>query len=607
MNITQKFANLVFPAPRSSSGERLPSGGGTSTNRMSFRRDTQSAFAGQQSQPERGTSPQPPDSRCQYTFSDGRQCRTHRAQFCTHHNSKQRESDAAGAPDAALGGLEGLCIDLTTATNINRALSHVFLLMAQGRISQKQAVAFGYLSQLLLQTVPGIRSEFVSAFGYLAWEDRLKNSFEPTETDDDDPDPSVGEDDNTEAEPQPTDKSLSDGVAEPDHESIAARGYSMAGKSTIRPGSASRPPAKVYPQDELSPRNKEELKRKLESNSNSDSDPDPGSGSDEAEQKSAAVDESKDPIGVGQAISAAPEPKKVNKARLSTQSLTEGLTAADCESIVARGRDLLAGKYSVTPEGRREAQALNVELELMNPPAAKPPKGARGAVLEHMKRWIAKKKAPNQSDGSFPPGIPPSVNFYGQPIPMAVSQEELEKQIAADRSSRVNKVNASSPENVPAANVYPPPRKGHLRRRNVHQKDELSPLHKVALFADDKGELRGVEKRDQELTMRPASSSRATSRSEGSLRDQPNFAAGGSAVERETASSVPTRVNSAPETPVPWYSELYVAPEPVTRLDWLPPRSKSRPPIAVTRAEKFVSTLRRMSNYRLRHLQHQNF
>src|SRR5260370_2167945 len=113
--------------------------------------------------------------RCQFTFSDGRQCRNQRAHLCIHHSSKeQRDFGAAGAPDAAL---VGLCADLTTATNINRALAQAFLLMAQGPVPQKQAVAFGYLSQLLLQTVPGIRSEYVSVFGYAAWETNLKSKI----------------------------------------------------------------------------------------------------------------------------------------------------------------------------------------------------------------------------------------------------------------------------------------------------------------------------------------------------------------------------------------------------------------------------------------------
>ena len=187
-----------------------------------------SALANQAAEPERRTSTDFSPSRCQFTFSDGRQCRTPRAQFCIHHDSKKQGGvGAEGAPDAVL---EALCADLTTATNINRALAQTFLLMAQGRISQKQAVAFGYLSQLLLQTVPGIRSEFVSAFGYRQWEKKLKHSLDPNS--DIDPDPSSGGDGQSEpADPDDpyVDENESDeipvpeDVTEPDYGSLYLR------------------------------------------------------------------------------------------------------------------------------------------------------------------------------------------------------------------------------------------------------------------------------------------------------------------------------------------------------------------------------------------------
>jgi hypothetical protein len=120
--------------------------------------------------------------RCQFTFSDGRQCRMQSAQLCTHHASKQEpDPGAKGAPDHALEvpELEELCGDLTTATNINRALAQTFLLLAQGRISRRDAVAFGYLSQLLLQTLPAIRREFIDAFGSSVYDAKLRSKLDP--------------------------------------------------------------------------------------------------------------------------------------------------------------------------------------------------------------------------------------------------------------------------------------------------------------------------------------------------------------------------------------------------------------------------------------------
>src|SRR5579863_2090487 len=136
-------------------------------------------------EPERKTSLNSSASPCQFTFADGRQCRMQQAHFCSQHSPKQKRG-AKRVSDAS--ALEALCSDLTTTTSINRALAQTFLLMAQGRISRKDAVAFGYLSQLLLQSVSGVRAEYVAANGYRQWENKLTASL--TQDPDDDPDPS---------------------------------------------------------------------------------------------------------------------------------------------------------------------------------------------------------------------------------------------------------------------------------------------------------------------------------------------------------------------------------------------------------------------------------
>jgi hypothetical protein len=125
-------------------------------------------------EPKRRTSLNASAPRCQFTFADGRRCKMPPTQLCSHHSPQQKRGTKRVSDASAL---EALCTDLTTATNINRALAQTFLLMAQGRISRKDAVAFGYLSQLMLQTVAGIRAEYVSAFGYDPWEEKLKASL----------------------------------------------------------------------------------------------------------------------------------------------------------------------------------------------------------------------------------------------------------------------------------------------------------------------------------------------------------------------------------------------------------------------------------------------
>ncbi len=102
----------------------------------------------------------------------------HHPDFCLFHAARQEEIFAllperefALAPE-----LEALAADLTTATGVNRALGQVFRLLAKNHITRKDAVAFGYIAQLLLQTVPGVRAEAISAFGHKAWQENLRSA-----------------------------------------------------------------------------------------------------------------------------------------------------------------------------------------------------------------------------------------------------------------------------------------------------------------------------------------------------------------------------------------------------------------------------------------------
>jgi hypothetical protein len=401
---------------------------------------------------------------CHFTFADGRQCKMPPAHLCAHHARKRRKPGAEGAPDTALGVLKApelaaLCADLTTATNINRALAQVFLLTAQGRISQKQAIAFGYLSQLLLQTVPGIRSEFVSAFGYQPWEQRLKSS--------------------------------------------------------------------------------------LESNHNENpNDPDPG-----GETPRQPIDT---PI-------------------VDRRPFEERVMEPDYDSIVSRGRDLLAGKYDATPEGRREAKTLDTELELMKPPAAKMPKGARASVIEHMKRWIAQKKVP-AAKRADPANMPPVLNMLGHPIPMSVHYDKIEG--GADLASRTPSCGES------------------------HGHQELSPLNKVPSppkpetprltppFSSPPSERAPVTPRanlPEDHFVQPPSAEPCSS------------GPGASAPALRVSGQSPQPPETGPES------------RQSTRADWYAPASWSntrKPDPFPSRREKSARRLRGMSNCRLRHLQH---
>jgi hypothetical protein len=122
------------------------------------------------SDPAASTSNQLP-GRCQFFFSDGRQCRMARSEIhpsrCPFH--AEREDQLFGDPSPAgyvvgaaldLPELYSACRDLTTAAGVNRALAQVFRLLAQRRISRQEAATFGHLAQLLLRTISAMRAEY---------------------------------------------------------------------------------------------------------------------------------------------------------------------------------------------------------------------------------------------------------------------------------------------------------------------------------------------------------------------------------------------------------------------------------------------------------------
>lgn len=117
---------------------------------------------------------EPLPERCQFMFSDGRQCTMARSDIhpslCVYHSDREeqlfgdptyrRETRALDFPE-----LYSACRDLTTAAGVNRALAQVFRLLAQRRISRQEAATFAKLAHLLLRSISLARSESDAAFG----------------------------------------------------------------------------------------------------------------------------------------------------------------------------------------------------------------------------------------------------------------------------------------------------------------------------------------------------------------------------------------------------------------------------------------------------------
>ena len=133
--------------------------------------------------------------RCQFSFADGRRCRLPRWEthptLCISHAragcglhlepTKQEAKATLHLQPAQMTNLAGelapLSGDFRTATDVNHALGRLFSLLAQNRIPRRNAVALGYLAQLLLQTLPGVREEITHCLGYEAWDETLESVF----------------------------------------------------------------------------------------------------------------------------------------------------------------------------------------------------------------------------------------------------------------------------------------------------------------------------------------------------------------------------------------------------------------------------------------------
>lgn len=118
------------------------------------------------------------DDLCQFPFSDGRTCRLprwnkHRT-LCIFHARSEHELLAADQAARRLASLSG---EFKTASDINHVLGELFSLVAQNRIPRRDAVALAYIGQLLLQSLPSVRSEISNALGYRAWDATVRDVF----------------------------------------------------------------------------------------------------------------------------------------------------------------------------------------------------------------------------------------------------------------------------------------------------------------------------------------------------------------------------------------------------------------------------------------------
>jgi hypothetical protein len=118
------------------------------------------------------------DNLCQFPFSDGRTCRmprwTKHRTLCVFHARAEQQLLAVEQVGRQLVSLSG---EFKTASDINHALGKLFSLVARNRIARRDAVALAYIGQLLLQSLPQVRTEIKTALGYRAWDATVQDAL----------------------------------------------------------------------------------------------------------------------------------------------------------------------------------------------------------------------------------------------------------------------------------------------------------------------------------------------------------------------------------------------------------------------------------------------
>ena len=101
-------------------------------------------------------------NQCSHINAAGRRCRmiiapTHDT-LCAHH--LQQHAAAQPDPETLAAELLDSTGNLNTADRVNALLANVVKQLARQRIDRQDALAIGYLAQLLLNTVPGVQKEY---------------------------------------------------------------------------------------------------------------------------------------------------------------------------------------------------------------------------------------------------------------------------------------------------------------------------------------------------------------------------------------------------------------------------------------------------------------
>jgi hypothetical protein len=119
------------------------------------------------------------DTRCEFTFVDGRRCKTPRAcnepHYCYFHAQQENERlDGAEAREDLSSRFRS---DYVSACSLGASLVRLYDAIARGNLNPKTASNLIYLSQVMLQTIPLAAAEFRTSFGDFRYPDILRETY----------------------------------------------------------------------------------------------------------------------------------------------------------------------------------------------------------------------------------------------------------------------------------------------------------------------------------------------------------------------------------------------------------------------------------------------
>src|SRR5216683_204408 len=117
-------------------------------------------------------------SLCQFTFADGRRCRTPRVRnnphFCFYH--AEREARARAAQNLGKDLAYNFSGNYLSACDLSTALGCLIPAVLRGDVKPRTARTVAYLAQTLLQTIRMSQDEHINAFGTNGWRQSIRNS-----------------------------------------------------------------------------------------------------------------------------------------------------------------------------------------------------------------------------------------------------------------------------------------------------------------------------------------------------------------------------------------------------------------------------------------------